>query len=193
PHHAVIRSFGPAPAERRRNARPAALSDLREGARDEGVQPGVHVVTLLPRRHARPHRQQALAICPCRRRRPVEIETARVKARCLRVSACAVATGIEVFEDRASGIWAGREAKLDEGARRLIDGEHPCQPVTARLDRMVVSQHGRFELSFPCARVVAVRMSQSVIVEACYRGITLASVGASEPPNLLVEIGYSLM
>src|SRR5262245_18532429 len=58
---------------------------------------------------------------------------------------------------------------------------------------MVVSEHGRFELSFPCARVVAIRMSQSVIAEAGYRRITLASVGASEPPDLLVEIGYSLM
>src|SRR5262245_40375832 len=134
-----------------------------------------------------------MAIRACRRRRPVEIETACVKERGFRVSEHAAATRLKVFEDRASGIWAGREAKLDESTRRLIDSEHPRQPVAARLDRMVVSEHGRFELSFPCARVVAVRMSQSVIVEAGYGGITLASVGASEQFDLLVEIGYSLM
>src|SRR5262245_6555787 len=100
----------------------------------------------------------------------------------------AVAPCNHVLENRVSGIVAGGEAKLDDGAWRLIDCEHSRQRIAAGLDRMVMSEHGRLELRFPRARVIAVGMAQNIVVEASNRGIALASIRPGKFRDRLVEI-----
>src|SRR5262245_44280543 len=101
----------------------------------------------------------------------------------------AVAPCNQVLENRVSGIVAGGEAKLDDGAWRLIDCEHSRQRIAAGFDRMVMSEHGRLELRFPRARVIAVGMAQNIVVEACNGGIAFASIRPGKFRDWLIEVG----
>jgi hypothetical protein len=95
-----------------------------------------------------------------------------VKARGAIVGQLPVASGVEVPEDGMSGIGVRGEAELYDGPRRLIDGEHSGERVAAGFDRVVMRQHGRLKLRLPRAGVIAVFVTQDVVVDADYRRVS---------------------